>query len=327
MKGSGLSVSVVIPAYRASAFLETAVRSVQAQTRPAHEIIVVDDESPDDTFALAQRLGAIALRTGVNGGPAKARNTGAQAATGDVLAFLDADDYWDADHLEVIAGLAERFPDAGVFFTNVRIVGGLGGERRTDIAEGVALDVSAEIPLRNCVPQTTSAVRRALFEGVGGYDQVERLSEDYDLWLRMSRITKFACTHKVTGNYRVHDGQLTSDPARANLARAQTRVRARMLQRLVAEGAPDVPAFRRAALQAWETLLEEAWYYGDQLALDAALEAGELVEGSSEARARWTQRRQSLRWQVRRPAARFKRWLDAVIASRSVRGRAWAPLQ
>lgn len=327
MKESGLRVSVVIPAFRAGAFLEAAVRSVQTQTRPAHEIIVVDDESPDGTFALAQRLGVIALRTGTNGGPAKARNIGARAATGDVVAFLDSDDYWDSDHLEVIGTLAKRFPEAGVFFSNVRIIGGLGGERRTDIAEGVALDVSAEIPLRNCVPQTTAAVRRALFEQVGGYDEVERLSEDYDLWLRLSRITKFVCTHKVTGNYRVHDGQLTSDSARANLAQAQTRVRARMLQRLVAEGAPDVPAFRQAALQAWVTLLEEAWYYGDQHALDAALEVARMVDGSADAHAHWMKLRRSFRWQARRPVARFKRWIDAVVASRSMRGRAWAPLQ
>jgi len=95
-------VSVVIPVYNRRRHVEEAVRSVEAQTFPSWELIVVDDGSTHDTVAA---LRAIATRHRVlrraNGGCAAARNTGVAAARGRYVAFLDSDDLWPARKLEI----------------------------------------------------------------------------------------------------------------------------------------------------------------------------------------------------------------------------------
>jgi glycosyltransferase involved in cell wall biosynthesis len=84
-------VSVVIPVYNAAAHLQQCLRNLFASTASAFECIVVDDGSTDDSPEVARRFGAKVISTGGRRGPAHARNTGAAAATGDVLFFIDCD--------------------------------------------------------------------------------------------------------------------------------------------------------------------------------------------------------------------------------------------
>lgn len=94
------AVSVVIPARNAAKFLAEAVASVRAQTHPVAEIVVVDDGSTDATVAVAQALGReVRVISQPPAGAAQARNRGAEAATGEWLAFLDADDLWHPEKL------------------------------------------------------------------------------------------------------------------------------------------------------------------------------------------------------------------------------------
>src|SRR4051812_13363444 len=89
-------VTVIIPTYNYAAYIAEAIASVQAQTYPVHEIIVVDDGSTDDTQVVLNGIDdrrLINIRT-KNSGVSAARNTGLEAATGDYLSFLDADDRW-----------------------------------------------------------------------------------------------------------------------------------------------------------------------------------------------------------------------------------------
>jgi glycosyltransferase involved in cell wall biosynthesis len=96
--------SVIIPAYNSAATLARAIESVRAQTWSAHEIIVVDDGSSDDTANVAESFGdTVRLIRQPNSGVAAARNTGARLATGDWLAFLDADDWYAPDRIRLHA--------------------------------------------------------------------------------------------------------------------------------------------------------------------------------------------------------------------------------
>ncbi len=96
--------SVVIPAFNAAATLARAIESVRAQSWPAHEIIVVDDGSTDATAEVARQFGdAVRLIQQPNSGVSVARNAGAAAATGDWLAFLDADDWYEPDRIKLHA--------------------------------------------------------------------------------------------------------------------------------------------------------------------------------------------------------------------------------
>jgi glycosyltransferase involved in cell wall biosynthesis len=97
-----MKISVVIAAYNASATLGRAIQSVLAQTRPADEIIVVDDGSTDGTAEVAGQFGSsVKVISQTNGGVSVARNSGIQNASGDWIAFLDADDEWLKDKLQL----------------------------------------------------------------------------------------------------------------------------------------------------------------------------------------------------------------------------------
>jgi len=108
-----LSISVIIPAYNAAASIEKVLRSCYAQTLPPAEIILVDDCSTDDTVAVVQRLfpEVRIIRQLENGGPAVARNAGWDAAGGDIIAFMDSDDTWHPQKLEIVAETFKRNPD------------------------------------------------------------------------------------------------------------------------------------------------------------------------------------------------------------------------
>ncbi|MBE0534885.1 MAG: glycosyltransferase family 2 protein [Phycisphaerae bacterium] len=108
----GMRISVVIPAYNAGRYIGRALDSVLAQTRPADEIIVVDDGSTDNTAEVVAPYGeAVRFIQQENAGASVARNTGITAATCEWIAFLDADDEWLADKLHLQAEHLQRHPD------------------------------------------------------------------------------------------------------------------------------------------------------------------------------------------------------------------------
>ena len=96
------SVSIIIPTYNREKYLSKAIDSVLAQTYPYYELIVVDDGSDDNTAELINKYGSdIVYIRQENKGPAAARNTGVQAARFNLLAFLDSDDFFTENKLEV----------------------------------------------------------------------------------------------------------------------------------------------------------------------------------------------------------------------------------
>jgi glycosyltransferase involved in cell wall biosynthesis len=107
-----MTVSVIIPAFRAERTIRRALDSVLSQTVPAAEIIVVDDGSPDDLASVVAEYGdRVRLIRKPNGGAASARNAGIEAASGDFVAFLDADDYWEPAKLERQLAIFQRHPE------------------------------------------------------------------------------------------------------------------------------------------------------------------------------------------------------------------------
>lgn len=109
--GEALRVSVVIPAYNAAATIERAIESVLAQTRPVAEIIVVDNASTDATAAIVKKYSSVRYEYQDQPGPAATRNCGILRATGDWIAFLDADDEWLPAKQEYQTALLSRHPE------------------------------------------------------------------------------------------------------------------------------------------------------------------------------------------------------------------------
>jgi glycosyltransferase involved in cell wall biosynthesis len=187
---SGPSFSVIIPSYQMVRTVSESVWSALAQTRPPHEVIVVDDGSTDDTASRLEQFGdTITVLRQDNGGRGSALNAGLKEATGDWIVMLDADDWWDLNRLAAMARLTEVRPEAVVLSTDAW-VWRESGERipwRWSKAYPFCDDVArqpAEILRRNFI-YAAAAVRRDRLEQIGGFDPTLRHSEEYDCWLRL----------------------------------------------------------------------------------------------------------------------------------------------
>src|SRR5438874_1436541 len=161
--------SAIIPTYNRASFLPRAIDSALNQSADV-EVIVVDDESTDDTPAVAARFGPrISYLRQANRREGAARNLGAANARGTYLAFLDSDDYWLPDKL---AADFTRFaqPDAPALVysrgRNVDPVDRVIGERRLSTPQG---DVFWYLAREAFMPMSTVAVRADAFRACGGF--------------------------------------------------------------------------------------------------------------------------------------------------------------
>lgn len=192
-------VSVIIPTYNRAKTLLGSLESALGQTYRNIEVIVVDDGSTDATLeALASLSGRITIIRQTNAGPSAARNRGVAEAKGDIIAFLDSDDYWMRDKIERQVALMERGgPDmcccvcsATVMGENGEIIGdtfdfaGL----KFDFDEGEWTNPQDILATRFLLFNQVVAIRRKAFEQVGGFNVDLRLLEDYELALRLSSV-------------------------------------------------------------------------------------------------------------------------------------------
>ena len=172
-----VSISVVIPAYNAEAFIKRAVDSALCQTLSPVEILVIDDGSRDKTFQIASSFGGLVKAlTKFNGGPASARNLGVRQAGGEWIAFLDADDAWLPQKLEKQVTLID---------SNVGIVHSGARGRSNSISSEITF---AQLWHRNCILNSSVLLRREAFIQTGCLDEDPELIgvEDYNLWLRIA---------------------------------------------------------------------------------------------------------------------------------------------
>lgn len=188
---SRVSVSVVIPAYKASGCIAATLDSVLAQTFSDYEIVVVNDGSPD-TEALEQVLQKYLLHIRYfkqeNRGPSSSRNRGIIEARGEYVAFLDADDFWLPEHLASQISILRSTPSLGLVYSNSLVVRDGKCIRRTFDREQQEKPVTFEALLgERCTVSTSTTVasRKELLEA-GLFDEGMTRCEDFDLWLRMA---------------------------------------------------------------------------------------------------------------------------------------------
>jgi glycosyltransferase involved in cell wall biosynthesis len=248
-------VSTIIPAYNAAAYVRETIDSALAQTHREHEIIVVDDGSTDGTWEILQSYGdAIQAVRQPNGGPARARNTGARIARGEWLAFLDADDLWLPEKLQRQLAEAER-TGAALVYTNRENFGSC-ETVSTLQSDGVTLHAgeSFERLLEgNFITLSSVLVDRRVFAEAGGFDEAAVLIgvEDWDLWLRIAAAHPIALCREPLTRYRRHPGGISRNVNRMRQGLFATLERAFGLERA---GRLPAAARRRAQSQAWGVL-------------------------------------------------------------------------
>jgi glycosyltransferase involved in cell wall biosynthesis len=182
--------SVIVPAYNASETLRTCVGSALDQESGEFEVIVSDDGSTDDTLAIANSLAEedsrIRVVTGVNGGCSVARNRGFEVARGEFGVLLDADDQLCPEYLARMSSFIDANPGLDIYSCNGtrRFADGSG----EPYLRGSAYAAETSWVLDDLIGEdrifVMAAIRRELWERVGGFRTDLRYAEDYEFWLR-----------------------------------------------------------------------------------------------------------------------------------------------
>jgi glycosyltransferase involved in cell wall biosynthesis len=214
----GPDVSIIIPAYQCARYLGMTLDSVYAQTFTNYEVIVVNDGSPDTREierCLASRGGRVIYLKQKNRGPSAARNAGLLVARGRFVAFLDADDYWEPNHLAEQLAFINCDPRIDLAYADALMVDDSHLAARTFMEESPSIgEVTFEGLLdERCTVLLSSVVaRKQSVMAVGMFDESLRYAEDYDLWLRMAkRGARLAYQRKVLLSKRRHSESLSAD--------------------------------------------------------------------------------------------------------------------
>lgn len=205
------TVAVIIPVHNGERFIRRALDSVLRQTRPAEQIIVVDDGSADTTKQTVQNEYGqhVTLISKRNGGISSARNAGLRVVDCEFVAFLDADDWWEPAKLEKQLDSFTRDPDSVGNYTGLHLVDESSGHE----TDSPPADLGRS-QLRWCNPGITPSsmmLRSSLLKEVGMFKEELRASEDWDLWFRISKVGRFSVCPEPLTDYRLSAGGLSGD--------------------------------------------------------------------------------------------------------------------
>lgn len=228
-----MKFSVILPVYNRAHSIKDALQSVLDQTRPADEIIVVDDGSTDDLAgALAPYMSRIILLQQANAGAAAARNAGCARATGDWLTFQDSDDLWTEDHLAVVerdlsgaaTGIAAHLGD--LLYTGPGYSQSLFLLKGKTFSQSHAEHIDDPLPLVvSGMHLSASAIRKNVWDKLGGLDQEMRIHEDTAFFVQLALEGPFMVTGHNLGIVR----RLQEDtPALSYLVRTEKAYACRM---------------------------------------------------------------------------------------------------
>lgn len=226
-------VSVIVPAHNAAATLPETLRSIAAQTFADWEAVVADDHSTDGTATAAdgidERIRVVS--SGVNLGPAGARNLAIEHASGELLALLDADDLWLPDYLAEQVALYDRAlaggRPPGIVACDAYL---LEGDRRLPgtyaQTYGSPAGIGVDRLLRENPIYVSALFPRAVLEEVGPFSTRTFGSEDHDLWLRIVETGREVIYNpRPLAVYRLRAGSVSADrPRMARTAQATYRL-------------------------------------------------------------------------------------------------------
>jgi glycosyltransferase involved in cell wall biosynthesis len=254
-------VSVIVPAYRVTAYIQEAIESVLAQSFQDFELVVVNDGCPD-TEALERVLQPyqsriVYLKLEKNVGLASARNAGIQAARSPYIALLDADDIYEPNYLEVQLGILQADPAIDIVYCDARIFGDTCSAGRTNMelspSEGEV--TFASLVSLKCAVGVYVTGKREIFFKAGLFEPGRRRVEDFDLWLRVTKAGGRIAYHRgVLVRSRRRGDSLSANEEAMLLADIEVCEKARRTQQLTEE---EITAMDRQIVR-WEAQLELA---------------------------------------------------------------------
>jgi glycosyltransferase involved in cell wall biosynthesis len=218
-------VSIVLPTYNRAAMIGPAVESCLAQTYEPIEVLIVDDGSTDATpeiaRGLAERDSRVQYLRQENAKLPAALNTGFATAQGELLTWTSDDNAYEPEAIATMSSYLREHPGVGLVYCDMRIVNSKG-----EFVRFTRRKPPSAIDRTNCVG-ACFMYRRSVAEIVGEYDRETFLAEDYDYWLRISKVAPLAHLAGIAPyRFRVHDASLSSlRGAEAELQAARVRAK------------------------------------------------------------------------------------------------------
>jgi teichuronic acid biosynthesis glycosyltransferase TuaG len=213
--GNNPLVSIIIPTYNATSYIEEAVGSALNQTYKNIEVVIVDDGSTDGTRSVLdpyiKEKKIIYVRQD-NKGLAGARNTGMRAAHGEFIALLDSDDMFLPNKIERQVGYLIDHPECGVSYCNIAHFYEEEPEKLLKLSyEYYSGDeVFPQLLQENFINPLTVVLRRSAIDQVGLFDESYKRSEDWEYWVRLAyRGVRFCYVPEVLAKYRMRKTSLS----------------------------------------------------------------------------------------------------------------------
>ena len=213
-------VSVIIPCFNREKYLSEAIESVLNQTYPSIELLTVDDGSTDSTPDILsgyQHRGVEVLTHPgrINKGQSAAINLGLSRASGDYIAILDSDDYWDAHKIEKQVRFLDNNPSVGLVYGNGFAVDENGKPLYRIYEDDHAEHSNPNRVLMDCyflVPNN-ALVRKSVLDQTGGFDESMRAAQDHDMAIRIAEVTTLGYLNEPLFYYRRHPDSISNTRA------------------------------------------------------------------------------------------------------------------
>ncbi|MGE3466278.1 MAG: glycosyltransferase family 2 protein [Pyrinomonadaceae bacterium] len=210
-------ISVIIPNYNYAKYIAKTVQSALDQTYPCVEVIVVDDESKDDSLAvLDQFSGRIEVVAQANQGVSAARNNGVAASSGEFVAFLDADDLWSPEKLERQMAVIDADREVGLvhcWMTYIDPQDRPMGQMADGTEGWIANDIMRFDGGGVIGAGSTSLIPRSVFDEVGGFDTRMSTAADWDISYRIAARHKIGIVNAPLVQYRIHNSNMHGNVA------------------------------------------------------------------------------------------------------------------
>jgi len=222
-------ISVIIPAYNSEKTIKTTIESVLKQTFVDFELIIINDGSQDSTLDIISQIqdSRIKVFSFDNAGGNVSRNRGLNYAVGEFVSFLDADDIWTDDKLEIQLKALQETSQAAVAYSLTNYI----DENGDFVVSGTHITVNGDVYENLLITNflengSNPLIRREALIDNGGFDKSLSAAQDWDMWLRLACKFDFVCIPSVQILYRISANSVSSNLVRQEKACLQVLERA-----------------------------------------------------------------------------------------------------
>ena len=205
-------VSIIMPTYNQAQFLETALHSLVKQSYSNWELFIIDNHSTDNTMQIISnfidsRISVLSISN--KGSIAASRNFALKYVKGDWIAFLDSDDWWEFNKLEICSKFFDSQTD--FIYHNMKVITDTPSHYSKNLIKSrqVNSPILKDLLLKgNTIATSSVVVRATIFKNIGGMNESQVMigTEDFNAWLKISKVTEnFRHLPEYLGFYRIHD--------------------------------------------------------------------------------------------------------------------------